>query len=429
MQPKTFCTLAVCTVLLFAALPAKAREQKSIANDPPARLIELWPKGAPGATGNSDEDKPAIIPYLPTAAQNTGAGILVCPGGAFTNRSVDNEGVLIAQWLKAHGIAAFTLRYRIRPLYTPNDATLDGQRGLQYLRSHAEEFHIDPNRIGIIGFSAGSELASMAVYKPLTAQPQSADPVERVPSQPNFMILAYGSSRLPDQLANNVTLPPTFMFCTAEDMGHLRGMLELYSNLLRLKVPVESHFFTNGEHGVGFAQGDPVLGEWPNLMFNWMRTSGFLTAAPHIAAEGIVKLNGEPLPHGYVIFTPIDKLGAPPVVAYVFNTGQVLGQFMIHQNQGLVPGRYRVEVRQNATRWQSNARSEILIRMTQKQRAGQLTEEDRKEWNEYARNRNLSPSIEGQRVYRHQHPGDKTELTVEVKAGTENRLLIEVFSK
>src|SRR5205085_4371497 len=138
----------------------------------------------------------------------------------------------------------------------------------------------------------------------------------------------YGSSRMPEQLANNVAVPPTFMFCTAEDMGHLRGMLELYSNLLRLKVPVESHFFTNGEHGVGFAQGDPVLGEWPNLMFNWMRTSGFLTAQPHIAAEGIVKLNGEPLPHGYVIFTPLDKAGAPPVVAYVFNTGQVLGQFV-----------------------------------------------------------------------------------------------------
>ncbi len=431
MTSKTLCAAVLLIAsLLFVSLPARAAQQKSLANDSAPRVIELWPKGAPNATGTSDEDKPAIIPYLPAANQHTGAAVLICPGGAFTNRSMDNEGVLIAQWLRARGIASFILRYRILPLYTRDDATQDAQRALRYLRAHAAEFRIDPNRLGIIGFSAGAELATFVVYKPAPAQPQAEDQIDRQSSRPDFMLLAYGSSPMPASFnASEAALPPTFMFCTAEDIGHLRGMMELYTSLVRAKVPVETHFFANGEHGVGFAQGDPVLGEWPNLMFNWLRAGGFLTTEPRVAAEGIVKLDGAPLPHGYVIFTPLDKTVAPPVVAYVFNTGQVLGRFVVPQNQGLAPGRYRVEVRQNATRWLSNGRNEVIIKMNQKLRSGQVTEADRQEWNNYSRKRDLSPSIEGQRVYRRSNPKDKNDLVVEFKAGAENRLQIEVFSR
>jgi acetyl esterase/lipase len=429
MTVKTIRLAALLVVtLLFVLLPMRAK-----GDDPSLRVIELWPQGAPGATGTSDEDKPAIIPYLPAANQNTGTAILICPGGGFTNRATDHEGVLIAQWLKARGVAGFVLRYRIRPLYTPNDATADGQRAMRYIRSHAAEFHIAPDRIGMIGFSAGAELVSNAAYKAQAANPQAADPVERVSSQPNFQILAYGSSPMPAQApSGDLTIPPTFLFCTAEDVGHLRGMVDLYAALRKANVPVESHFFVNGEHGVGFAAGDPVLGEWPNLMFNWMRSGGFLTGDKRMPVEGIVKLDGAPLPRGYVIFTPLNRsnnLNAPVVVAPVFNTGPVLGQFTVKQSQGLVPGRYRVEIRQDATRWQSNARDQMLIKMTQKSRAGQLTEEDRREWHEHARKRNLSPSIEGQRIYRRQRPKDKNELAVEIKAGVENRLQIDVFSR
>lgn len=431
MISKTLCAaLAIIVSALSAPLSAWCGQQKSSAHDQSPRVIKLWPKGAPGATGDSDEDTPAIIPYLPGADKNTGAGVLICPGGAFTNRAVNHEGVLIAQWLKARGIAGFVLRYRIRPLYTPGDSTQDAPRGLRYLRANAAEFHIDPNRIGVIGFSAGAELATFAIFKPAPAQPEAEDPIDRVSSQANFMILAYGSSPMPASLnTSETTIPPTFMFCTAEDIGHLRGMMELYAGLVRAKIPVETHFFVNGEHGVGFAEGDQVLGEWPNLMFNWMRAGGFLTAQPRVAVEGIVKVDGEPLPHGYVVFTPLDKNGAPPVTAYIFNTGAVLGQFTIRRNQGLVPGRYRVEVRQNATRWLSNSRNEVIIKMNQKLRGGQVTEADRQEWNDYARKRDLSPNIEAQRVYRRQRPNGKTDLVVEIKPNTENRLQIEVFSR
>jgi acetyl esterase/lipase len=431
MATKTLCAAALFISLpLIVSSPARADQQKTSVNDPAPRVIKLWPKGAPGATGDSDEDTPAIIPYLPASDKNTGAGVLICPGGAFTNRAVNHEGVLIAQWLKARGVAGFVLRYRIRPLYTPNDSTQDALRGLRYLRANAAEFRIDPNRIGVIGFSAGAELATFAVFNPVPAQLEAEDPIDRVSSRADFMILAYGSSPMPASLNTNETpIPPTFMFCTAEDMGHLRGMMELYAGLVRARVPVETHFFVNGEHGVGFAEGDPVLGEWPNLMFNWMRAGGRLTAEPRVAVEGIVKVDSEPLPHGYVIFTPLDKTGAPPVTAYVFNTGQVSGRFAVRQNLGLVPGRYRVEVRQNATRWLSNSRNEVIIKMNQKLRSGQVTEADRREWNDYARKRDLSPNIEGQRVYRRQRPSDKNDIVVEIKAGAENRLQIEVFSR
>lgn len=429
MASKILFAFLSCLLLsgLWTATPA---QQKTFPVETLPRAIELWPKGAPRATGNSAEDKPSIYPFLPSANQNTGAAVLICPGGAFTNRAVDHEGVLIAQWLKARGVAGFVLRYRIRPLYTPEDATLDGQRALRYLRAHAEEFRIDPNRIGIIGFSAGGELATMAVYNRGDSQPESVDPVDRQSNRANFMILAYGSSPLPATLnVKEAGLPPTFMFCTAEDIGHLRGMLELYSNLIKANVPVESHFFANGEHGVGFAEGDPVLGEWPRLMFNWMRASGFLSAGEPVAVEGIVNLDGQPLPHGYVIFTPVDNTAAPPIVSYVFNTGQVLGRFVVDKNQNMMPGKYRVEVRQNATRWLSNGRNETIIRMNQKIRSGQVTDEDRQQWQEYGRKRDLSPSIENQRVYQRRHPSDKNDLIVEIINGRKNRLQIDVFSR
>src|SRR3954470_14948137 len=104
--------------------------------------ILLWPDGAPGATGVSDEDKPAVIPFVPEASKRNGAAVLVVPGGGFTIRAVDHEGVLVAQWFREHGITAFLLRYRLRPLYNRNDWVSDGQRAMQYIRLHAGEYSL-----------------------------------------------------------------------------------------------------------------------------------------------------------------------------------------------------------------------------------------------------------------------------------------------
>ena len=135
--------------LLLMALPFAGFSQKLA--DP----ILLWPNGAPGATGVSDEDKPALIPFIPDAAKRNGAAVLVVPGGGFTIRAVDHEGVLVAQWLKDHGITAFLLRYRLRPLYNNKDWLADGRRAMQYIRAHASEYNISDNRVGAVGFSAG----------------------------------------------------------------------------------------------------------------------------------------------------------------------------------------------------------------------------------------------------------------------------------
>lgn len=392
----------------------------------PAPVL-IYAKGAPGATGDSDEDKPAIYPVLPASEKNTGAAILICPGGGMSTRCVDSEGVLVAQWLKDHGVAGFILRYRIRPLYGPADAHKDHQRALQFVRAHADEFHIDPSRIGIMGFSAGAAQCCWAAFDPLPGDPASADPVERAPSNPNFLIPVYGQSN--DTLAQvkeGVVLPPTFMYCTGED-GAVSGMMTMHTLLRQKGVPTEVHFFTDGPHGTGMALGDPILGQWPNLLYSWMRHRGFLTSVPRVAIKGLVKVDGEPLARGSVIFRPVDTIGAPAVVGYIFNStpGGARGEYVVNANLGPIPGRYRVEVREEAKRWLSNFNNPMIKKLSAFDR---LSDVEKKELLDYGRTRNLEPSVENQRVYRKARPSDANELVVEVKSGA-NRVDVEVSGR
>jgi hypothetical protein len=159
-----------------------------------------------------------------------------------------------------------------------------------------------------------------------------------------------------------------------------------------------------------------------------MKVGGFLTDKPQVSLSGVVKLNGSPLIKGMVIMTPLENKEMPPVVVYITNTGTgELGRFHVPQNQGPVEGKYRVEVRQDATRWTSNSREPFMINMMAKQSKGTLTDADRTEWGEYIRKRDLSPSIYNQVVYSRQHPNDKQDYIITIKDGVE--VLIEVFSK
>src|SRR5688572_12761923 len=250
-----------------------------------AEPILLWPGGAPGASGVSDEDKPAVTPFVPEASKRNGAAVLVVPGGGFALRAVDHEGVLVAQWLKDRGITAFLLRYRLRPLYSRNDWVADGQRAMQFIRAHASEYGISTNRIGAVGFSAGANLIADMTLNAVAPQTNATDPMDRLSSKPDFMILAYGVMRIPDNVDSTIiaNLPPTFMYGTVEDRLSQSGMLEMYTRLYRAGARVEAHFFQNGVHGTGFAVGDPVLGQWTNLLHNWMAVGGFLTPKPQVA--------------------------------------------------------------------------------------------------------------------------------------------------
>lgn len=241
--------------------------------------ILLWPEGAPGATGTSREDKPAITAFVPHDSIANGTAMLVIPGGGFTIRAVDHEGVLVAQWLKKQGITAFLLRYRLRPIYARENWLLDGQRALQYIRAHASEYNISPNRVGAVGFSAGANLCADMAFSATAGNPDAEDLLDRYATNPNFIVLGYGAAQMPDAIPAYARehLPPVFMYGTAQDKGATMGMANLLPDLVNEGVPVETHIFQTGEHGSGFAIGDPILGEWPNLMMRWINANGLLS--------------------------------------------------------------------------------------------------------------------------------------------------------
>lgn len=395
-----------------------------------AAPILLWPQGAPGATGTSDEDKPAVIPFVPEKSKQNGTAVLVIPGGGFTIRAVDHEGVLVAQWLRERGITAFVLRYRLRPLYDRKDWLADGQRAIQYIRANAAQYQIDPNRVGAVGFSAGAALVADLGFNADLGDANASDPIARQSALPNFDILAYGAMAFPAAIAPErlKQVPPTFMFGTVEDAGSVNGLSTLFVDFVKNKVPVEAHFFQNGVHGSGFAVGDPILGEWPHLLWNWMQTNGLLSPKKRLALNGVVKLDGSPLLRGMIVLSPLDNPNDPPVIIYMTNTGTgELGRFSVPAEQGPVQGKYKVEVRQEATRWTSNSRDPFMIKMMAKQRDNALTEADKKEWGEFLRKRNLSPSIDGQKVFGKQRPGDGQDYVIDIVGGKE--VVIEVWSR
>jgi len=404
--------LALACIVLTILMTAPRIFAADTPYAPPAPVL-LWPDGAPGATGDSEEDKPAISVYLPDADKNTGCAIVVCPGGAFTRRCTDYEGVIIAEWFRARGIAAFVLRYRIHPLYKNSDAVADGHRAVQFLRAHADEYKISPDHIGMIGFSAGSELACQAMFSADDGKPDATDIVDRQSSRLNFMILGYGSSQ---GQVNRSNTPPTFFFCTAEDRGHATGAINLFTQMYDAGVPAEIHIFPNGEHGVGLASGDAVLGVWPQLMYDWIRAQNLLTDSPRIALSGHVKLDGQPLPHGSITFIPLDKPGAPSVTAYIMNTDTATADYKFSHNAGPVPGKYRVEVREDAAKWMSNNR-DPFNRAAPAERAAHIRSPG---WG--------APTIDNVHIFAKARPGDADNLTVEIEPG-DSKLDVEVFSK
>jgi acetyl esterase/lipase len=202
------------------------------------------------------------------------------------------------------GITAFVLKYRLGPRYHHPIELGDAQRAIRTVRARATEFNILPDRIGMMGFSAGGHLTSTAGTHFDSGKSDSSDPIERASSRPDFLILGYpvisfdpavthaGSLRnllgenpdpkLVENLSNDLQVtaqtPPTFIFHTTNDAGvPVENSVRFYLALRKAKVPVEMHLFENGPHGVGMALNDPSLSAWPNLLMNWLRARGLLT--------------------------------------------------------------------------------------------------------------------------------------------------------
>jgi acetyl esterase/lipase len=270
--------------------------------DKPA-VVTLYPKGAPGAVGDTDADKPTLTVYLPPAEKATGTGIVVCPGGGYGGLAMGHEGVDIANWLNQRGIAAFVLKYRLGPRYHHPAPLQDAQRALRTVRTNAKTYEVDPKRVGIMGFSAGGHLASTAATQFDDGKPDADDPIERQGCRPDFAILCYpvitltgpyahaGSRRNllgdnpPDELVKSLCnhervtakTPPTFLFHTSADTAVPPENSVLFYMALRAnKVPAEMHIYEKGPHGVGLAPKDPVLSSWPDRLEAWLRTHELL---------------------------------------------------------------------------------------------------------------------------------------------------------
>lgn len=268
----------------------------------------LWPDGAPGALGDDPKDKPTLIVCLPKESRATGAAVAVCPGGGYGNLAMDHEGHQIAQWLNGLGVAAFIVDYRHRRKGYGHPAPLDDvQRAIRTVRAQARQWKVDPDRIGVMGFSAGGHLASTAATHFDGGDPQAKDPVQRASCRPDFAILCYaviafdepythrGSQRnllgegadpeLVRSLSNEKQVtadtPPTFLFHTDEDRGvPPENSIHFYLALRARGVPAELHVYRRGRHGVGLAAEIPGTRRWPAACEAWMRGLGVLERSP-----------------------------------------------------------------------------------------------------------------------------------------------------
>jgi acetyl esterase/lipase len=265
----------------------------------------LWPDGAPGAQGTEPADKPVLYPFIVPEGRGTGTAVVVCPGGGYQHLSMEKEGSDIARWLNSIGVTAFVLQYRLGPKYHHPIELGDAQRAIRTVRAKAADYRINPGRVGIMGFSAGGHLASSAGTHFDAGNASAGDPIERVSSRPDFLILCYpvisfvaythqGSKTAllgpnPDpklvetmssELAVTAQTPPTFLFhTTADTTVPVENSVLFYMALRKAGVPAEMHIYERGPHGVGLAPTDEALSSWPGRLADWMRIRGLLNSA------------------------------------------------------------------------------------------------------------------------------------------------------
>ncbi len=282
-------TLLLNVALLLAILPLTARAQ-----DAP-KVIPLWEKGAPGFEDRRNEPEqaasywvknvhnPSLTVFLPPKDKATGAAVIVCPGGGFKELGFNGEGVAPAQFLTNLGIAAFALKYRLpretnSPYSLPKHAREDGQRAMRLVRSHAKEWGIDPNRIGIMGFSAGGEVASLVAYSPSDGDATAADPIDQLSASPSFQIMIYpGPLGIPEVIPTNA--PPSFWLAANDDRQPARTIAEMLPKYRAAKVPIEVHLFAKGGHAFNMGNRSKLVTVkgWTNRLADWLADNVLVT--------------------------------------------------------------------------------------------------------------------------------------------------------
>lgn len=292
---------------LFLALMLVGSAAGSFAAD---SAVPLWTKGVPGEKGDIGPEKdtsgangalvaghsvirlgnvsvPTLTVYRPAKAKDTGAAVLVFPGGGYSILAMDLEGTEICEWLNTIGITGVLVKYRVpaRPGRPRWAAPLeDAQRAIGMIRARAGELGIDPKRIGVLGFSAGGHLAAVASTNFATRVYEAVDAADAVSCRPDFSILIYPAyltvkeegDRVAPELKITKTMPPTFLVQAEDDGVRVETSLFYYAALKNAGVPTEMHLYPVGGHGYGLRPAGKLVTTWPQRAEEWMRSQGIL---------------------------------------------------------------------------------------------------------------------------------------------------------
>lgn len=241
--------------------------------------LHLWEPGkVPQAQGDGPLDQPFLTVFQPPANKRNGSAVIIAPGGSNIMLMYSVEGIEIAERFNDWGTTAFVLTYRLAPRYNDTARALDGNRALRLVRSRAAEFKLDPNRIAFAGFSAGSSLARLVAASSTPGDPQAADPVDRLPSKPNHLVMVYGPGRpLPNE--NLKEFPPTFLLSAAADRGAANGSAQLFLDINKAGGVAELHIYQKGRHGFGAATTSPEYGPWMDELKHFLQLGGFFGGA------------------------------------------------------------------------------------------------------------------------------------------------------
>jgi acetyl esterase/lipase len=273
------------------------------------KTLKVWPNGAPNDNGMKEPEEKydgvrvrnvseaEMYVYLPEKEKNTGAAVLICPGGGYVIEAMDHEGFDMAKWLTSKGITGIVLKYRL-PYGHHEIPSGDARRAMRIVRKNAEEWGINPAKIGIAGSSAGGHLASTVGTRFDYGNPQSTDPVEQVSCRPDFMLLLYpvitfkeefghmGSrvnligngndwkmvAKYSNEMHVSAETPPTFLVLADDDTGvPPRNSIEFYLALKENNIPAELHIFKDGGHGFGMNKKNLPVDQWPELFNSWLK--------------------------------------------------------------------------------------------------------------------------------------------------------------
>jgi acetyl esterase/lipase len=272
-------------VLIVLSAAASAQQAGS------PQVIPLWEKGAPGFESRRNEPEqhqdwwfknihnPSLTVFLPPAGKSNGTAVIVAAGGGHRELVFNPEGVEPAQYLASLGVTAFALKYRLfrepGSKYTLDNTAEDIRRAMRTVRARAGEWHVDADRIGVMGWSAGGEVAALVAYPPVNGDAAAKDPVERVSARPDFEILIYpGPLGIPEKVPADA--PPLFLLGAADDENVADVLFDLTRKYHAAGASIETHIYTQGKHAFNMGQRSPFVSikHWPQRLAEWLEDRG-----------------------------------------------------------------------------------------------------------------------------------------------------------